>query len=118
MISLLALLIALFAYAVPNTSQRVTELEKDIVQAKLTNTCLDIRFRTLTMLYEYVQTEHYAETRLRNRYGYSKPGEYVIQIFSSHGVVGGDTNGTQDWWWISYFSFNPLKIEIESSIVK
>ena len=79
------------------------DLERDIAQAELTTACLDNRFRTLTMLYEYIQTEHYAETRLRNRYGYSKPGEYVIQILSNQGVVRDDTSDVQDWWWISYW---------------
>ena len=110
------ILIALFAYAIPKTLNRISVLETEIRASESELACVDARFQTLSRVYEYVKSDEYRETLMRTRYQYVEPGETLIQIRY------GDTENVvpivaeekiDGWWWIPYFSLEDVLPECE-----
>ena len=110
------ILIALFAYAIPKTLNRISGLETEIRASESELACVDARFQTLSRVYEYVKSDEYRETLMRTRYQYVEPGETLIQIRY------GDTENVvpivaeekiDGWWWIPYFSLEDVLPECE-----
>jgi len=110
------ILIALFAYAIPKTLNRISVLETEIRASESQLACVDARFQTLSRVYEYVKSDEYRETLMRTRYQYVEPGETLIQIRY------GDTENVvpivaeekiDGWWWIPYFSLEDVLPECE-----
>jgi len=105
------ILIVLFAYAIPKTLSRISDLETEIRASESEVVCVDARFRTLSRIYEYVKSEEYRDTLMRTRYQYVESGETLIQITyatsekTESTVVDEKFDG---WWWIPYFSLEDV----------
>ncbi len=105
------ILIVLFAYAIPKTLSRISDLETEIRASESEVVCVDARFRTLSRIYEYVKSEEYRDTLMRTRYQYVESGETLIQITyaTSEKTESTIVDETFDgWWWIPYFSLEDV----------
>jgi cell division protein FtsB len=110
------ILIVLFAYAIPKTLSRISDLETEIRASESEVVCVDARFRTLSRIYEYVKSEEYRDTLMRTRYQYVESGETLIQITyaTSEKTESTIVDETFDgWWWIPYFSLEDVLPECE-----
>ena len=110
------ILIGLFAYAIPKTLGRISELETEIRASESQLACVDARFQTLSRLYEYVKSDEYRDTLMRTRYQYVESGETLIQITYGNTEDFEPTIDDEDidgWWWIPYFSLEDVLPECE-----
>lgn len=105
------ILIVLFAYAIPKTLSRISDLETEIRASESEVVCVEARFRTLSRIYEYVKSEEYRDTLMRTRYQYVESGETLIQITYATSEKTASTVDDEEfdgWWWIPYFSLEDV----------
>lgn len=110
------ILIVLFAYAIPKTLSRISDLETEIRASESEVVCVDARFRTLSRIYEYAKSEEYRDTLMRTRYQYVESGETLIQItYATSEKIESTVDDEKfgGWWWIPYFSLEDVLPECE-----